>query len=327
MSVAQPTAVAMLGKPVADEINARLARAVPEFTAKHKIVPALAIVQVGNNAASERYIKKKIEACAKLHMRAELKALPEAISADDLKEEVSRLSRSSEIHGVLIQLPLTREIEEHHTAGTNKFDIFDVIPAEKDVDGVGCDSIAALYRAQQDRMTFLACTALAVRRMISYYGVATEGKQAVVVGRNDITSKPILHMLGGRMCNAAAIWCHRYVSPEDQQRLIRSADILVTAVGSPNYKITRDMVKPGAVIFDVATRVLPTGKLAGDVDFEAALGDLSRRAGHLRNRLRHPPDERQPAGDRNQDHRQPDGQPRPDVEEEAAGENRWRHDQ
>jgi methylenetetrahydrofolate dehydrogenase (NADP+)/methenyltetrahydrofolate cyclohydrolase len=118
-------------------------------------------------------------------------------------------------------------------------------------------------------MLLMPGTALAVRRMMAFYGVETEGKQAVVVGRNDITSKPILHMLGGRMCNAAAIWCHRYVKPEDQKRLIRDADILVTAVGSANYRITADMVKPGVAVFDVATRVDAAGKLHGDTDFEA----------------------------------------------------------
>ena len=268
-TTSQSTATVMLGKPVADEINARLAHAVPEFTAKHHIVPNLAIVQVGHNPASERYIKKKIEACAKLAMRAELKGFPEAISADDLKEEVARLSRSNDIHGVLIQLPLTREIEEHYTAGTNKFDIFDVIPAEKDVDGLGHDAVASLYRAQPDRMIMLPGTALAVRRIMAFYKVQTEGKTAIVVGRNDITSKPMMLMLGGRMCNAAAIWVHRHVAMEEQKKLIRQADIIVTAVGSAAYKITADMVKPGAAIFDVATRVDEHGKLHGDVDFEA----------------------------------------------------------
>jgi len=265
----QSTAVVMLGKPVADEINARLSQQVPEFTAKHKLVPNLAIVQVGHNAASERYIKKKIEACAKLQMKAELRAFPEAISADGLKEEVTRLCHSSDVHGLLVQLPLPREIEEHYTAGTNKFDIFDVIPAEKDVDGVGHDAIASLYRAQPDRMIMLPGTALAVRRIMAFYKVATEGKTAIIVGRNDITSKPMMLMLGGRMCNAAAIWVHRHVAMEDQKKLIRQADIVITAVGSAAYRITADMVKSGAAIFDVATRVDSHGKLHGDVDFEA----------------------------------------------------------
>ncbi len=260
-------AVVMLGQPVADEIEARLHLAVPGFTARHGIVPRLAIIQAGHSAASERYIKKKIEACARLHMRADLCLFPGDINADDLKREVARIAQSSDFHGVLVQLPLPREIEEHATAGTNKFDIFDVIPPEKDVDGVGHDAIASLYRAQPERMIMLPGTALAVRRMMAHYKVETEGKLAVVVGRNDITAKPLMLMLGGRMCNAAAIWCHRHVKPEDQRRLIREADILVTAVGTASYRITADMVKPGVAIFDVATRVDAAGKMHGDVDF------------------------------------------------------------
>ncbi len=168
---------------------------------------------------------------------------------------------------MLVQLPLPHEIEEHYSAGTNKFDIFDVISPEKDVDGVGHDAIASLYRAQPERMIMLPGTALAVRRMMAFYKVETEGKLAVIVGRNDITAKPMMLMLGGRMCNAAAIWIHRHVQPEDQARLIRQADILITAVGTAKYRITADMVKPGVAIFDVATRVDEHGKMHGDADF------------------------------------------------------------
>jgi methylenetetrahydrofolate dehydrogenase (NADP+)/methenyltetrahydrofolate cyclohydrolase len=200
-------------------------------------------------------------------MRAEVKAFSPDIRADDLVAEVTRLSRSPEVHGILVQLPLPPHIEEH-AAATNKFDVFDAIAPEKDVDGVGSVAVASLYRAQEERMLLMPGTALAVRRMIAHYGVETEGRQAVVVGRNDITSKPILNMLGGRMCNAAAIWCHRHVKLEDQKRLIREADILVTAVGSPEYRITADMVKPGVAVFDVATRIDAAGKMHGDVDFE-----------------------------------------------------------
>ncbi len=258
----------MLGKPVADAIDARLRAAVPELIERHKLVPTLAIVLVGNSPASERYVKKKIEACARLQMRAEVKAFPTDIGADDLVGEVAKLSRSPSFHGILVQLPLPRHIEDHSAATTNKFDVFDAIAPEKDVDGVGSTAVTSLYRAQQERMLLMPGTALAVRRMIAHYGVQTEGRLAVVVGRNDITSKPILHMLGGRMCNAAVIWCHRYVKPEDQRRLIREADILVTAVGAASYAITADMVKPGVAIFDVATRIDDAGKMHGDVDFE-----------------------------------------------------------
>jgi methylenetetrahydrofolate dehydrogenase (NADP+)/methenyltetrahydrofolate cyclohydrolase len=262
------TPVVMLGKPVAEAIDARVRAAVVELIETHKLVPTLAIVLVGSNPASERYVKRKIEACARLQMRAEVKAFSPDIDADDLVGEVTLLSRSPEVHGILVQLPLPRHIEEHAAAATNKFDVFDAIAPEKDVDGVGSLAVASLYRAQQERMLLMPGTALAVRRMIAHYGVETEGRQAVVVGRNDITSKPILHMLGGRMCNAAAIWCHRHVRLEDQKRLIREADILVTAVGAPEYRITADMVKPGVAVFDVATRIDAAGKMHGDVDFE-----------------------------------------------------------
>jgi methylenetetrahydrofolate dehydrogenase (NADP+)/methenyltetrahydrofolate cyclohydrolase len=271
----EQSGVVMLGKPVADAIEERLLAAVPAFIAKHGVTPMLAIVLVGANAASERYVKKKIEACARLHMRAEVRALGADVTADALLAEVAKASASREYHGVLVQLPLPSVLEKHDSATTNKFDVFDAIAAVKDVDGVGRDAIAALYRAQQERMLLMPGTALAVRRMMAFYGVKTEGKLAVVVGRNDITSKPILHMLGGRMCNAAAIWCHRYVSAEDQRRLIGEADILVTAVGREGYRITADMVKPGVAVFDVATRVDAAGKMHGDVDFEAVRAKAS----------------------------------------------------
>jgi methylenetetrahydrofolate dehydrogenase (NADP+)/methenyltetrahydrofolate cyclohydrolase len=263
------SAVVMLGKPVADAMEARIRVDVAKHVGNGHAVPTLAIVLVGQNPASERYVKKKIEACARLGMRAEVKAFADDISGDALRDEVAQLSRSPDLHGILVQLPLPRAIEVHSTAATNKFDVFDAVAAEKDVDGIGRDAATALYRAQQERMLLMPGTALAVRRMMAHYGVKTEGKLAVVVGRNDITAKPMVHMLGGKMCNAGAIWLHRHVPMEDQRRLIKLADILVTAVGTGSYRITADMVKPGAAIFDVATRVDETGKMHGDVDFEA----------------------------------------------------------
>ena len=256
----------MYGKPVAEQITARLLADVPRFIEKHKVTPTLAIIQVGRNPASDRYIGKKIEACTALGMAAEHLPFDDSISADALKQEVERAARSPRFHGILVQLPLPDHIEKPEDS-TNKFDIFDVIPADKDVDGVGRDAATDLYRARQSRMKFLACTALAVRRMMAFYGIETEGRRAVVIGRNDITAKPILHMLGGRMCNAAAIWSHKYVPETVQNDLIREADILVSSVGSSRFKITREMVKPGVVVFDIATRV-EGKKLKGDVDFE-----------------------------------------------------------
>ena len=263
------SAVIMYGKPVAEAIDARVRAGVSEFVKKHKAAPALAIVQVGMDAASERYIKKKIESCRRLQMDAELRLFDASISGEKLREEVARLDRDPRFHGILVQLPLPRHIEEP-PKGANKFDVFDAISPQKDVDGIGRESATDLYRAQQSRMRFLPATALAVRRMMAHYRIETEGKLAVVIGRNDITAKPVVLMLGGRMCNAAALWIHRYVSPAEQAMLIRNADIVVSSVGSKSFRITGDMLKPGAVVFDIATRVDEQGKLHGDVDFESA---------------------------------------------------------
>lgn len=272
--MSQPTL--MYGKPVADQITARIQQDLPAFKDKYKVTPTLAIVQVGDDPPSTRYVGKKIEACEKLGLSARRVPFSADIDADGLKEEVRKLSDLSEVHGVLVQLPLPTAIEEHHSMGANKFDVFDAIDPNKDVDGIGSRSVNELYRAQQERMHFLAATALAVRRMMSFYQVTTRGKRAVIIGRNDITAKPIMQMMGGRMCDAIAIWCHKHASEEEQRALIKSADIVVTSVGSPKYKITADMLKPGVVVFDIATRVTAEGKLVGDVDFRSVVDTASK---------------------------------------------------
>jgi 5,10-methylene-tetrahydrofolate dehydrogenase/methenyl tetrahydrofolate cyclohydrolase len=262
----------MYGKPVAEEIEQWVRSEVEELRAKHNIIPRLEVVLVGKSPASLRYVGKKMEACQRLGMRAGLHQFDDNIPALELRDSVERLSRDPAAHAILIQLPLPRHIEEPSSSsskpGPNKFDVFDAIAGEQDVDGISRHTVPELYRAQAERMLHLPATALAVRRMLAYYGIVTEGKVAVIVGRNDITAKPILHMLGGRMCNATAIWLHRYTHKRDHDTFMRAADIIVTSVGSERYRITADMVKPGAVIIDVATRVGEDGKLHGDVDFE-----------------------------------------------------------
>jgi 5,10-methylene-tetrahydrofolate dehydrogenase/methenyl tetrahydrofolate cyclohydrolase len=256
----------MYGKPVAEEIEQRVRREV-EALRSRGIVPRLDVVLVGRSPASQRYVGKKMESCERLGMQAQLHTFDDHISARDLREQVKRINDDPDAHGILVQLPLPRHIEEPGS-GLNKFDIFDAISGAKDVDGISRGTVPELYRAQEECMLHLPATALAVRRMLAYYNVETEGKVAAIVGRNDITAKPIHHMLGGRMCNATAIWCHRYTRKADHDAFMRSADIIVSSVGSERYRITADLVKPGAVVIDVATRVGADGKLHGDVDFE-----------------------------------------------------------
>jgi len=256
----------MFGKPVADGIERRVRDEVKSLSARG-IVPRLDVVLVGKSAASQRYVGKKIEFCERLGMNARLHTFDDHISSGELRDQVQRINDDPAVHAILVQLPLPRHIEEP-ASGLNKFDIFDAISGPKDVDGISRETIPELYRAQAERMLHLPATALAVRRMLEFYGIETEGKVAVIVGRNDITAKPIHHMLGGRMCNATAIWCHRYTRKADHDRFIRAADIIVTSVGSERYRITADLIKPGAVVIDVATRVGADGKLNGDVDFQ-----------------------------------------------------------
>ena len=257
----------MYGKPVADQIEQSVQAEIDELLKNHNIIPRLDVVLVGKSAASLRYVGKKIESCRRLGMHAELHNLDDDISALALRDYVQRLGDDDAVHAILVQLPLPRHIEDSPT-GLNKFDVFDAIPGQKDVDGVSRATVPELYRARSETMLHLPATALAVRRMLAFYGIETQGKVAVIVGRNDITAKPIHHMLGGRMCNATAVWCHRYTRREDHDAFLRSADIIVSSVGSEHYRITADLIKPGAVVIDVATRVGTDGKLHGDVDFE-----------------------------------------------------------
>lgn len=257
----------MYGKPVADQIEQWVSDEVKHLRAEHNLVPRLDVVLVGRSAASQRYVGKKMESCQRLGMAAHLHTFDDSIAAASLREQVQRISDNPEVHGILIQLPLPAHIEEP-PHGLNKFDVFDAVRGEQDVDGISRHTVPELYRAQADAMLHLPATALAVRRMMAFYGVETEGRVAVIVGRNDITAKPIHHMLGGRMCNATAVWLHRFTRKADHDAFMRSADIVVASVGSERYQITADIVKPGAVVIDVATRVGSDGKLHGDVDFE-----------------------------------------------------------
>ena len=258
----------MYGKPVAEQIEQWVQAQVEELRTTHGIVPRLDVVLVGRSAASQRYVGKKMESCERLGMTAHLHTFDDSISAASLRDEVRRLSDDPAVNAILIQLPLPPHIEDPEH-GLNKFDVFDAMRGEQDVDGISRYTVPELYRAQADGLLHLPATALAVRRMMAFYGIETEGRVAAVVGRNDITAKPIHHMLGGRMCNATAIWLHRYTPRQDHDDFMRRADIIVTSVGSEKYQITADMVKPGVVVIDVATRVAADGKLHGDVDFQA----------------------------------------------------------
>jgi methylenetetrahydrofolate dehydrogenase (NADP+)/methenyltetrahydrofolate cyclohydrolase len=195
----------MYGKPVADAIDEQVRAEAAAFKKAHNIVPRLDVVQVGKSPASVRYVSKKLQACERLGMCANLHLFDDDVSGATLLDEVRKLSADRAVHGILVQLPLPPSVEEPREGEIGKFEIFDAIAAEKDVDGVGRYSVPELYRAQQRELTFLPCTPVAVMRIMSHYRIKTEGKVAVIVGRNDITAKPMHHLLGGRICNATTL--------------------------------------------------------------------------------------------------------------------------
>jgi methylenetetrahydrofolate dehydrogenase (NADP+) / methenyltetrahydrofolate cyclohydrolase len=262
----------LYGKPVVEEIERRITPDIEELKTRHGTTPTLAVVQVGDDPASTRYVGRKLQSCEKLGMRAQHHLVKADVGAEALREAVERIGADKEVHGLLVQLPLPRQIEEPDLRGDadplDKFDVLDAIPAEKDVDGIAASSISELYRARTRRLRYLPSTALAVKRMMDFYRIETRGKRAVVIGRNDITSKPIMLMLGGRMCDAQVTWVHRHVPRDIQLEALVRADIVVTAVGRADYRITREMLKPGVVFIDVATRVTELGKLVGDAEYE-----------------------------------------------------------
>jgi 5,10-methylene-tetrahydrofolate dehydrogenase/methenyl tetrahydrofolate cyclohydrolase len=262
----------LYGKPVVEEIERRVRPEVEALKARHGLTPTLLVVQVGGDPASTRYVGRKLQSCEKLGMKALHHILAPDISVEALRDEVAKVGARKDVHGVLVQLPLPRPIEEPDLRNgadpLDKFDVLDAIPPEKDVDGIAGDSVPELYRARTRRLRYLPSTALAVKRLMDHYRVETRGKRAVVIGRNDITSKPIMLMLGGRMCDAAVTWLHRHVSPELQREALQRADLVVSAVGRADYRLTRELLKPGVVVIDVATRVTEENKLVGDADYE-----------------------------------------------------------
>jgi 5,10-methylene-tetrahydrofolate dehydrogenase/methenyl tetrahydrofolate cyclohydrolase len=271
------TATPMIGKPVADAIVTKVVADVAYLKENYDVIPQLRVIQVGTDASSEVYLQNKIKSFSKIGIEVRPHVFESSVSVAELEDLLSALSEDKSVHGIMIGLPLPPHLENTTGAARGKFDIFDRIHQFKDVDGVSRHSTAELYRGQLERLTFLPSTALAVSRILKFYGVETTGKRVVVVGRNDITGKPIHHMLGGRMGNATVSWCHRFTPKETHDDLTRAADIVITCVGSARYQLKSDVLRSGCTVIDVGTRVDENGNLIGDVDFD----DVKRVAAFL----------------------------------------------
>ncbi len=228
------------------------ARALEE---KYGVTPGLAVVLVGEDPASQVYVRNKDKACAQLALFSRVVKLPETATKQEVLAAVDELNADERIHGILVQLPLPAAL-----AGAER-EITDRIDPKKDVDGFHPVNVGRLVTGEPG---LIPCTPHGVLKMLQMAGVEMDGKRAVIVGRSNIVGKPMASLLLAQ--NATVTICHSHT--QDLPAVTREADILVAAVGRPRF-ITADMVKPGAAVIDVGINRIAPKKLVGDVDFEA----------------------------------------------------------
>lgn len=246
------TATIISGKQVSEEIRASIAGEVKELAAK-EVVPGLAVVLVGEDPASQVYVRNKEKACHDLGYYSEVHRLPAETSQGDLLALVDKLNRQDSIDGILVQLPLPGHIDEKA--------VINAIAVDKDVDGFHPVNVGNLVIGDD---SLLPCTPAGVIELIKRAGISLSGKHAVVIGRSNIVGKPVSLLLQRE--NATVTMCHSRTA--DMADIARQADVLVVAIGRANF-IDASYVKPGAVVIDVGMNRLENGKLAGDVDFES----------------------------------------------------------
>ena len=250
------------GKKIAETIRAELGEEIERLKTEHQVTPGLAVVLVGEDPASQSYVRMKNKACQKLGMYSEQHTLPAETSEQELLELVKSLNCNEKIHGILVQLPLPDHIDEHK--------VIETILPEKDVDGFHPVNIGKVLIGLDG---FRPCTPYGVQKMLSYSGIDPAGKHVVVVGRSNIVGKPIAAMLMQKQkeANATVTVCHSRT--KDLAAVTRQADILIAAIGRAEM-ITADMVSEGVVVIDVGmNRVDDPGskrgyKLVGDVKFD-----------------------------------------------------------
>jgi methylenetetrahydrofolate dehydrogenase (NADP+)/methenyltetrahydrofolate cyclohydrolase len=240
------------GKSLAAAVRAAQKSAVDSLAARG-VRPGLAAILAGDDAASRVYVRNKARACEETGVRSEVHEFPASVSESMLLERLAQLNADRRVHGVLVQLPLPRQIEAARVIAA-------VSPA-KDVDGLHAVNLGALL---QGRPGFVPGTPAGVVRLVEHAGVPLAGRHAVIVGRSTIVGKPLALLLLQK--DATVTICHS--KSADLAALTRQADILVAAAGRAKL-ITADMVKPGACVIDVGVNRQADGKLAGDVDFAA----------------------------------------------------------
>jgi methylenetetrahydrofolate dehydrogenase (NADP+)/methenyltetrahydrofolate cyclohydrolase len=257
------TATLLDGRALAARIEVSLRSEVETFTAMFRRPPRLVVVLAGDLAASGSYVKSKAAAAGRVGIDSEVIRVPATATTEELVALVAAIAREEHgaADGILVQLPLPEHVDS--------VAVLDAVPPDRDVDGFHPENAGLL---SQGRPRFVPCTAAGVQRMLIDAGIETAGRHAVIVGRSDIVGKPLALLLASRGTggDATVTICHSRSA--DLAAITRQADILVAAVGRPRL-VTADMVKPGAAVIDVGINRITgadgTGRLVGDVDFEA----------------------------------------------------------
>jgi methylenetetrahydrofolate dehydrogenase (NADP+)/methenyltetrahydrofolate cyclohydrolase len=246
------TAQLIDGNALSKQIRAEVAQRAAALTARG-VKPGLAVILVGDNPASQVYVRNKVKACEDSGLHSVLEKYDASLTEAELLARIDALNNDPAIHGILVQLPLPKHIDDHK--------VIEAISPAKDVDGFHVSSAGALMVGE---VGFKACTPYGCMKMLESIGMKDlRGKHAVVIGRSNIVGKPMAMML--LAANATVTVCHSGTA--DLGAMTRQADIVVAAVGKRNV-LTADMVKPGAVVIDVGMNRNDEGKLCGDVDFD-----------------------------------------------------------
>ena len=247
------------GKQVQASIREELAKKVQELKAKHGLTPGIGVILVGEDPASQSYVKSKEKTANELGYYSKTIRVPVETTEAEVLKLVGEFNKDPQIHGILVQLPLPPHINENSI-------IFAIDP-KKDVDGFHPVNIGKLHMGEE---CFVPCTPAGVMELLKRTGVELKGKNAVVVGRSNLVGKPVSMLLLAQ--HATVTICHSRT--KDLAAECRRADVLVAAVGKAKM-ITADMIKPGAVVIDVGVNRVEGGKLVGDVDFEGAVNVAS----------------------------------------------------
>lgn len=247
------TAQILDGNALGQKLRAGFKQQADELAAQG-VRPGLAVILVGEDPASQVYVRNKVNACAQAGFHSEKHVFPPDVAPQLVFDKIAELNADDKIHGILVQLPLPKHFDSEA--------VLDAITAEKDVDGFRAENVGALMQGQP---CFIPCTPYGAMKFFEDAGISLKGKEAVVVGRSNIVGKPMAMLL--MHAGATVTVCHSQT--RDLKGHCLRADILVAAIGKPKM-ITGDMIKPGAVVIDVGINRLPDGKLCGDVDFEAA---------------------------------------------------------